>query len=55
MPCFGASKEQIREVRAGDQQHEGDGRLQYPDRAAGAAKDLLLEGFDLQDVATILR
>ena len=43
--CLGARQQQVREVRAGDQQHEADRGLQHPDRAAGAAEDLLLHGF----------
>ena len=51
MPRFRARQQQVGEVRARNQQHESDGRLQHPDRAARAADDLVLHGLHLQDVA----
>ena len=45
-----AREQQVGEVRARDQQHEPDRRLQHPDGAAGAADDFLLHRLHLQDV-----
>ena len=38
MTCLGAREQQVREIGAGDEQHETDGGLQHPDRAARAAE-----------------
>ncbi len=51
MTRFGAREQQVREIGAGDQQDEADGRLQHPDRAAGASNQLVLHRLHLQDVA----
>ena len=48
-----AREQQVGEIRARDQQHESNRGLQHPDRAAGAADDLLLHGIHLQDVAEV--
>ena len=40
MARFGAGQQQVRQIRAGDEQHEADGDLQHPDRLTGLAKDL---------------
>ena len=45
-----ASEEKVREVRARDQEHEADGGLQHPDRAARRADDILLHRLHLQRV-----
>ena len=50
MARLGAREQQVREIGAGDQQDESDGRLQHPDRAAGAPDQLLPHRLHLQDV-----
>ena len=49
---LGARQQQVGEIRAGDEQHEADGRLQHPDRAARAAEHLVLQRLHLKEVAT---
>ena len=48
MTGLGARQQQVREIRAGDEQHESDGGLQDPDRAAGAADDRVLHRLHLK-------
>ena len=50
MTRLGAGQQQVCEIRARDQQHEPDRRLQDPNRATGAAKDHVLHRLHLKDV-----
>src|SRR5258705_5335860 len=43
-------QEEIGEISAGNQQHEPNGRLQDPNRAAGVAKDRVLQRLHLEEV-----
>src|SRR5262245_10740872 len=53
IPCLRSRQEQIREVGADNEQDEGDSSLQYPDRTADTAEDLVTHGLHLEDVAII--
>ena len=46
LTCFRARQQEVRHVCAGDQQQEGNGAKQQPDRAAHRADDFVLERED---------
>lgn len=46
MALRGAPEQQVREVRAGDQEHQHDGAEQQPERALVVADDLLAQRYD---------
>ena len=48
---LGAGDQQVREVGAGDQEHERDRSLEDPDRPPGAADNLLLQRLHLQPMS----
>ena len=51
LTCFGPRQQQIGHVGTRDQQDEPNGRLQHPDRLAGAAEDLVRQRRHPQHVA----
>jgi hypothetical protein len=51
VPRVGPREEQVGEVRACDEQDEGDGRLQHPQRGADVADDIRLQVVDPKAVA----
>ncbi len=50
MSCLRARQQEIRKVRARDQEHEANGCLQHPDREARRADDLFLHRLHLERV-----
>ena len=48
---FGSGQQQVRQIRARDQQDEADGSLEHPDRAIRAAQHLLLQRLHLKEMA----
>ena len=55
LAAFGAHQQQIRDVRAGDQQHQPDGSHQHPQHRPDVSHDFLLQRLELGSEARILK
>ena len=55
LPRLGARQHQVRQVGAGDEQHEPDRALQHPERRAEAADEVVLQPVETQPMLLLVR